>query len=99
MVKVYPMPGMEQVLGECNFYDSEKQWPVAEARLSAVTMSQTAGHSPWGASGLSPICLSKQTGLRQALANLGINDECGVRQGWPRPPRTIPNACPVLAVH
>lgn len=35
------MPGMEQVLGECNFYDYEKQWPVAEARLSAVTMSQT----------------------------------------------------------
>lgn len=29
------MPGVEQVLGECKFYDYEKQWPVAEARLSA----------------------------------------------------------------
>ena len=33
---------MEQVLGKCNFSGYEKQWPVAEARLSAVTMSQTA---------------------------------------------------------
>ena len=32
---------MEQVLGECNFYDYEKQWPVAEARLSAVTESDS----------------------------------------------------------
>lgn len=34
------MPGIEHALGERNYYDHAKQWPVAEAGLSAVTMRQ-----------------------------------------------------------
>lgn len=38
--RVCPSPGVEQVLCECMYYMYEKQWPVAEAGMSAVKVRQ-----------------------------------------------------------